>query len=138
MLPLVIGGCRADFRVEPQRALLHLGMLLQVGFFHSDPHPGNLMRMNDQTKGKLALLDFGLVATVKQEDQVREFPQSSSESTRIYGEFTRSSRHFGVNNNYGADTIVSSIVHLANKDYTSLVDDFIKLEILPADCDRSK
>eukprot|EP00240_Pyramimonas_obovata_P003426 CAMPEP_0118949866 /NCGR_PEP_ID=MMETSP1169-20130426/50374_1 /TAXON_ID=36882 /ORGANISM="Pyramimonas obovata, Strain CCMP722" /LENGTH=850 /DNA_ID=CAMNT_0006896579 /DNA_START=76 /DNA_END=2624 /DNA_ORIENTATION=+ len=82
-----------------------LVQLLQVGFFHSDPHPGNLMRMDDQSKGRLALLDFGLVATVKQEDQ---------------------------------DTIVSSIVHLANKDYASLVDDFIKLKILPEDCDRSK
>ena len=36
------------------------------------------------------------------------------------------------------DTMVSSIVHLANKDYAALVDDFIKLEILPADCNRGK
>ena len=34
--------------------------------------------------------------------------------------------------------MVSSIVHLANKDYAALVDDFIKLEILPADCNRGK
>jgi len=62
------------------------------------------MKMNDTSKGRLALLDFGLVATVKQEE---------------------------------IDTMVNSIVHLANKDYTSLVDDFIALNILPADCDRS-
>jgi hypothetical protein len=36
------------------------------------------------------------------------------------------------------DTMVSAIIHLANKDYSSLVDDFISLEILPADCDRAK
>ena len=36
------------------------------------------------------------------------------------------------------DQIVSAIIHLANKDYVSLVDDFVKLNILPTDCDRSK
>ncbi len=36
------------------------------------------------------------------------------------------------------DTMVSAIIHLANRDYPSLVDDFIKLEILPPDCDRPK
>jgi predicted unusual protein kinase regulating ubiquinone biosynthesis (AarF/ABC1/UbiB family) len=34
--------------------------------------------------------------------------------------------------------MVSSIIHLANKDYASLVDDFIELKILPTDCDRAK
>lgn len=34
--------------------------------------------------------------------------------------------------------MVSAIIHLANRDYTSLVDDFIALEILPSDCDRAK
>ncbi|PKA48438.1 putative aarF domain-containing protein kinase [Apostasia shenzhenica] len=32
--------------------------LLDTGFFHADPHPGNLIRTPD---GKLAILDFGLV-----------------------------------------------------------------------------
>lgn len=34
------------------------------------------------------------------------------------------------------DHMISAVIHLANKDYASLVDDFIKLNILPADCDR--
>merc|ERR1712157_526359 len=33
---------------------------------------------------------------------------------------------------------ISSVVHLANKDYASLVDDFINLKILPPDCDGIK
>lgn len=33
--------------------------------------------------------------------------------------------------------MVSSIIHLANKDYAALVDDFVELNILPADCDRA-
>ena len=36
------------------------------------------------------------------------------------------------------DSMVSSIIHLANKDYAALVDDFINLKILPEDCNRAK
>merc|ERR1712127_1077885 len=35
--------------------------LLEYGFFHADPHPGNMMRTTD---GKLAILDFGLMTEV--------------------------------------------------------------------------
>ena len=41
-----------------------LVQLLKAGFFHSDPHPGNLLRPHDQSKAKLVLIDFGLVAQV--------------------------------------------------------------------------
>jgi hypothetical protein len=82
-----------------------LVQLLQAGFFHSDPHPGNLLRPHDQSVGRLALIDFGLVARIRQEEM---------------------------------DSMVSAIVHLANKDYAALVDDFINLEILPSDCNRGK
>ena len=82
-----------------------LTQLLQLGFFHCDPHPGNLMKLHDESKGKLALIDFGLMASLNQEEM---------------------------------DTLVSSIVHLSNKDYAKLTEDFVKLDILPADCDRQK
>lgn len=35
------------------------------------------------------------------------------------------------------DYMISAVIHLANKDYASLVDDFIRLKILPEDCDRA-
>mmetsp|Transcript_17961 Transcript_17961/g.36200 ORF Transcript_17961/g.36200 Transcript_17961/m.36200 type:complete len:441 (+) Transcript_17961:139-1461(+) len=35
------------------------------------------------------------------------------------------------------DNMISAVIHLANKDYASLVDDFISLKILPADSDRA-
>ncbi|KAL2634519.1 hypothetical protein R1flu_005998 [Riccia fluitans] len=41
-----------------------LAQLLDCGFYHADPHPGNLMRTPD---GKLAYLDFGMMGEVKQE-----------------------------------------------------------------------
>ena len=63
------------------------------------------MKLHDESKGKLALIDFGLMASLNQEEM---------------------------------DTLVSSIVHLSNKDYAKLTEDFVKLDILPADCDRQK
>jgi predicted unusual protein kinase regulating ubiquinone biosynthesis (AarF/ABC1/UbiB family) len=39
----------------------YLDQILVDGFFHADPHPGNLMVTDD---GKLALLDLGMVARV--------------------------------------------------------------------------
>uniref|UniRef100_A0A7S2PDN7 Protein kinase domain-containing protein n=1 Tax=Leptocylindrus danicus TaxID=163516 RepID=A0A7S2PDN7_9STRA len=41
--------------------ITYLTQLLEFGFFHADPHPGNMMRTND---GKLAILDFGLMTEV--------------------------------------------------------------------------
>ena len=35
------------------------------------------------------------------------------------------------------DNMISAVIHLANKDYASLVDDFVNLEILPKDSDRA-
>ena len=69
-------------------------------------HPGNIMVMKEpRGNARLALIDFGLVASIKQTDM---------------------------------DKMVSAIVHLANRDYEALVEDFIQLEILPSDCDRGK
>ncbi|KAK7380575.1 hypothetical protein VNO78_33089 [Psophocarpus tetragonolobus] len=38
--------------------------LLECGFYHADPHPGNLLRTYE---GKLAYLDFGMMGEFKQE-----------------------------------------------------------------------
>ena len=46
-----------------------LKQLLDTGFFHADPHPGNLIRTPD---GRLAILDFGLMT------QARERPRASA------------------------------------------------------------
>merc|ERR1712238_248744 len=41
--------------------ITYLTQLLEAGFLHADPHPGNMMRTTD---GKLAILDFGLMTEV--------------------------------------------------------------------------
>lgn len=47
-----------------------LTQLLDVGFFHGDPHPGNLLKITEgPDAGKLCLLDFGLVARVPEADR---------------------------------------------------------------------
>lgn len=41
--------------------IAYLTQLLESGFFHADPHPGNMLRTPD---GRLAILDFGLMTQV--------------------------------------------------------------------------
>jgi len=78
-----------------------LTQLFENGFFHADPHPGNILKLDG---GGIALIDCGLMASIDREDQ---------------------------------DAMISAVIHLANKDYASLVDDFIRLNILPTDSDRA-
>jgi predicted unusual protein kinase regulating ubiquinone biosynthesis (AarF/ABC1/UbiB family) len=53
-----------------QDALIQLGVssglrqLLEFGFFHADPHPGNLFAMPD---GRMAFIDFGMMDQLSQE-----------------------------------------------------------------------
>ncbi len=44
----------------------YLKQLLEDGFFHADPHPGNLLVMDD---GRLAFFDFGMVGRITPELQ---------------------------------------------------------------------
>uniref|UniRef100_A0A7S4JH35 ABC1 atypical kinase-like domain-containing protein n=1 Tax=Odontella aurita TaxID=265563 RepID=A0A7S4JH35_9STRA len=83
-----------------------LVQLFEEGFFHADPHPGNILKLNEPTEEghTVALIDCGLMASIEQTDR---------------------------------DNMISAVIHLANKDYASLVDDFIDLEILPPDSDRA-
>lgn len=83
-----------------------LTQLFEVGFFHADPHPGNLLLLDEPTEEgyELALIDCGLMAEINREDR---------------------------------DHMISAVIHLANKDYASLVDDFMNLKILPEDSNRA-
>ena len=74
-----------------------LQQLLEHGFFHADPHPGNLLAMED---GRLAYLDFGMMSTIKPYQR------------------------------YG---LIEAVVHLVNRDFESLADDYVKLEFLTPD-----
>lgn len=71
--------------------------LLEHGFFHADPHPGNLLATPD---GKLAYLDFGMMSEVKPYQR------------------------------YG---LIEAVVHLVNRDFEGLANDYVKLEFLTPD-----
>ncbi len=78
-----------------------LRQLLEFGFFHADPHPGNLFVLAD---GRMAFIDFGMM------DQLTQHTK---------------------------ETIAGSVVHLINKDYLALTDDFVRLGFLTPDIDIS-
>jgi predicted unusual protein kinase regulating ubiquinone biosynthesis (AarF/ABC1/UbiB family) len=76
-----------------------LRQLLEHGFFHADPHPGNLLATPD---GKLAYLDFGMMSEIKPYQR------------------------------YG---LIEAVVHLVNRDFSGLANDYVKLEFLTPDTD---
>ena len=76
-----------------------LRQLLEHGFFHADPHPGNLLVTDD---GQLAYLDFGMMCTVE---------------------------------NYQRYGLIEAIVHMVNRDFEGLANDYVKLEFLTPETD---
>jgi predicted unusual protein kinase regulating ubiquinone biosynthesis (AarF/ABC1/UbiB family) len=79
-----------------------LRQLLEFGFFHADPHPGNLFAVPNEKGGQMAYIDFGMM------DQLEEEAKES---------------------------LVDAVVHLINKDYVDLAQDFVKLGFLAPETD---
>ena len=46
-----------------------LEQILSKGKFHADPHPGNLLLMDDTEESTIAILDYGLVSDVPEESR---------------------------------------------------------------------
>jgi aarF domain-containing kinase len=76
-----------------------LRQLLEFGYFHADPHPGNLLATRD---GRLAFLDFGMMS---------EMPESARYA------------------------IIDHVVHLVNRDYVEMANDYYALEFLDESVD---
>lgn len=92
-----------------------LQQLLEHGFFHADPHPGNLFALSPQCPVdkerepvkwqdgcQMAYIDFGMMDQLEEETK---------------------------------ETLVDAVVHLINKDYVELAGDFVKLGFLTPDVD---
>ena len=58
-------GKEENARIARLGARLTLEQIFSYGFFHADPHPGNLMILAD---GRICYLDFGLTAGLVQRD----------------------------------------------------------------------
>ena len=52
-------------RIAEQGANLTLQQIFSYGFFHADPHPGNIILLDD---GRLCYIDFGLTGSLIQRD----------------------------------------------------------------------
>lgn len=65
-----LGHDRRD--ITRKGAAAFFQMVFQDGFFHADPHPGNIFVLGD---GRLALVDFGIMGRVTEEN--REYFASS-------------------------------------------------------------
>ncbi len=76
-----------------------LQQLLEHGFFHADPHPGNLLALND---GRLCYLDFGMMSEVTRESRIG---------------------------------LIQAVVHLVNRNFNKLSEDFVELGFLAKDVD---
>lgn len=89
-----------DFYLIEVGVYCSFNQLLEYGFYHADPHPGNLLRTYD---GKLAYLDFGMMGEFKQELR---------------------------------DGFIEACIHLINRDFDSLAEDFVTLGLLPPTADK--
>ncbi|KAF8014957.1 hypothetical protein BT93_H0679 [Corymbia citriodora subsp. variegata] len=78
-----------------------LRQLLEYGYFHADPHPGNLLATPD---GKLAFLDFGMMSETPEEARF---------------------------------AIIGHVVHLVNRDYEAMAQDYYALDFLSPNVDVS-
>ncbi len=95
-----IRECGLDPEVVIQIGVVSgLKQLLEYGFFHADPHPGNLFATPD---GRMAYIDFGMM------DQLEETTKGN---------------------------LVDALVHLVNKDYQNLAQDFVNLGFLTPETD---
>ena len=66
--------------------------MLVRGFFHADPHPGNLLISK---KGKLILLDFGMVKRVPNETRIAIIELLKAANEQDYERFVSASKRLG-------------------------------------------
>ena len=91
-------------RLDPA-ALIRTGViaglqqLLEFGYFHADPHPGNLFALPGKTGalGHVAYVDFGMMDSISDADRL---------------------------------TLTGAVVHLINRDFAGLAQDFVDLGFL--------
>ncbi|MEY4298606.1 MAG: hypothetical protein RLZZ423_1785 [Cyanobacteriota bacterium] len=76
-----------------------LQQLLEFGYFHADPHPGNLFALPGRTGalGHVAYVDFGMMDSISDADRL---------------------------------TLTGAVVHLINRDFAGLAQDFVDLGFL--------
>lgn len=72
--------------------IAYLTQLLDKGLFHADPHPGNMLRTPD---GRLAILDFGLMTNITDDQRYGMVEAISHLVHRDYSEIGEDFRRLG-------------------------------------------
>ncbi len=70
----------------------YVEQMLVQGFFHADPHPGNILITS---KGELVLLDFGMVKTVPNSTRVAIIELLKAANAQDYELYIRASKRLG-------------------------------------------
>ena len=80
-----------------------LQQLLEFGYFHADPHPGNLFALQGRSGelGHVGYVDFGMMDSISDSDRL---------------------------------TLTGAVVHLINRDFEGLAEDFQTLGFLSRNC----
>ncbi|MBF0317586.1 MAG: AarF/ABC1/UbiB kinase family protein [Nitrospirae bacterium] len=91
---------RHDIAVKLVNA--YFKMILDDGFFHADPHPGNLFVLDD---GRVAIVDFGMVGWITPDVM---------------------------------ENIAAILLALINKDFSSMIDEFIALGMVTEEVDLDR
>eukprot|EP00210_Caulerpa_lentillifera_P001091 g1052.t1 len=95
-------GNKEDLRLVDVGVRCSLEQMLEEGFYHADPHPGNLMKMQN---GLLCYIDFGMMGQINKQTQ---------------------------------QALIRATLHLVNREFEALAEDFISLGMLPPGSNRSK
>ena len=121
-------------------ALVNLGVvayltqLLDTGFFHADPHPGNMMRT---PQGELVILDFGLMTEVTEE---QKYGMIEAIAHLIHRDYDRYAAQLGATLRAILGAILCALRRnslTAHPSPRSIGDDFISLDFIPKDTDTA-
>ncbi|CAK0758203.1 hypothetical protein CVIRNUC_002602 [Coccomyxa viridis] len=91
---------QADLKLVEIGVQCSLEQILERGFHHADPHPGNLLRMSGD---RLAYIDFGMMGDIQT----------------------------GVRRG-----LIRATLHMVNREFDALADDFVELGLLPTGANR--
>lgn len=87
-------GLGIDFRAIIDRLIVfYTEQMLVEGYFHADPHPGNLLVNKD---GELVLLDFGMVKSIRNHTRVAMIELIKAANERDFELFAIASKKLGV------------------------------------------
>lgn len=126
-----VDGCKITDKVQilewnlsPEKIVergldIYLSQIFKHGFFHADPHPGNILIRKD---GAICLIDFGMVGRLSQRDKMAFAGVMTSMAQQDARGMAQSLKSLALNYEVTDNRTLES-------DLQELIDDFTSLEI---------